>query len=65
MSLFVKAILKFRCQPAPLASRSCFAHGPASTLSYAIPAALKPRVSILGHPRNACVTPMAVARPVP
>jgi hypothetical protein len=45
------------------ASYSCFAHGPADTLSCAIPAALKPGVTVPGHPRNACVTPMCRRSP--
>jgi hypothetical protein len=36
----------------------CFVRGPADTLSYAVLAALKPGVTIPGHPRNACVTPL-------
>ena len=41
-------------------SLSCYAQKASGLpLSYATPAALKPRVAVYGHPRNACVTPMA------
>ena len=50
-------------QPTPFRYASCFAHGPVDTLSCAIPAALKPGVTVPGHPRNACVTPMCRRSP--
>ena len=42
----------------PIALRSLLRASPGRTLSYAIPAPLKPRVTIHGHPSNACVGPL-------